>query len=198
MGIRTFIAIEISESLREEFSQLQNELRKSEADVKWVEPKNMHLTLKFLGNTEEKKIEEIERTLRIISDQTKPFAVTFQGLGAFPKLDFPRVIWVGIEKGKEELTQLANKIEKNLISIGFASEKKPYSAHLTLGRVRSFKNKEKLNKIIKEKLSFQPKNSLAVNKISFLKSELTPAGPLYTRLAEFSFSQSSDNLFAFF
>ncbi|MCM8783282.1 MAG: RNA 2',3'-cyclic phosphodiesterase [Candidatus Omnitrophica bacterium] len=188
MGIRTFIAIEIPEPLRKEFSQLQNELKKSDADVKWVDPKNMHLTLKFLGNTEEKELREIKEVLEKNIQDTNPFEINFFRLGAFPKLDFPRVIWVGIEKGKENLTLLAEKIEKCLVQRGFPKEKKPYSCHLTLGRLRSFKNKDKLKKIFEERINFRTENNLIVDKIFLFKSELTSLGPIYTKLVEFPFS----------
>lgn len=185
--MRTFIAIEIEEPLRKEFSFLQNELRKSQADVKWVEPKNMHLTLKFLGETKEEKVEKIKEVLKKLTQELRPFEITFCNLGAFPNLSSPRVIWIGIDKGKEELTKLARGIEEHLEELGFPKEKRPYSGHLTLGRIRSMRNKENLKKIIEEKMGFQAENELYVNRIVFFRSELKPSGPIYTKLAEFFF-----------
>lgn len=185
--MRTFIAIEIEEPLRKEFSFLQNELRKSQADVKWVEPKNMHLTLKFLGETKEEKVEKIKEVLKKLTQELRPFEITFCNLGAFPNLSSPRVIWIGIDKGKEELTKLARGIEEHLEELGFPKEKRPYSGHLTLGRIRSMKNKENLKKIIEKKMEFQAENKLYVNRIVFFRSELKPSGPIYTKLAEFFF-----------
>lgn len=188
MKIRAFIAIEISENLQKEFSKLQEELKKSNADVKWVEPQNMHLTLKFLGETEENKIEKIKEILNKIASETSPFEITFSKLGAFPKFSSPRVIWIGINEGKKDLENLANKIEKSLTHLGFSEEKRLYSAHLTLGRIKSGKNKEKLIKIIEEKNSFYSLQKLSVQKIVLIQSNLTPSGPIYTKLAEFYFS----------
>lgn len=186
MGIRTFIAIEIPDSLRHELSQLQQDLRESGADAKWVGPQNLHLTLKFLGDTPEEKIKDIKEVLCKIAGETGGCEVNFAGLGVFPKLDFPRVIWVGIEKGKENLIRLAGIIEERLSKLGFPEEKRTFSAHLTLGRVRSPKNKDRLKKIIEERTNFKAKNLMNVNKIILFRSQLTPQGPIYTKLTEFN------------
>jgi len=188
MKMRTFIAVEIPEFLREEFVQLQERLKKSDADVKWVEPENMHLTLKFLGDTEENKMEKISEILKRIAQETKQFEITFSDLGAFPNLNFPKVIWVGVDKGKKELAELATRIENGLLPLGFSKEKRTYSAHLTLGRIRSPKNKDKLKKILEEKIEIKEKGKFYLQKIVFFSSKLTPTGPIYTKLAEFPFS----------
>ncbi|MFN7170872.1 MAG: RNA 2',3'-cyclic phosphodiesterase [Candidatus Omnitrophota bacterium] len=186
MGIRTFIAIEIPEILCAEFAQLQEELKKAEADIKWVEPKNMHLTLKFLGDTEETKITKIKESLQKISQKANSFEINFRGLGAFPNLESPRVLWIGIEKGKDKLFELATKIEDELKILGFPKEKRQFSAHLTLGRIRSFKNREKLKTTIKEKVNFKARNKMYLKEIVLFKSQLTPSGPIYTCLAKFN------------
>jgi 2'-5' RNA ligase len=188
MGMRTFIAIEISEDLRRELTELQEDLRKSDADVKWVNPQNLHLTLKFLGDTSEETISEVKEILENITRNTRTFEVIFAGIGVFPKLDFPRVVWVGIEKGKDELIELAKEIEKELTQIGSPKEKRGFSAHLTLGRVRSPKNKDKLKKIILTKQDFQSRTSMRLDKIIFFRSRLTPRGPIYTVLGKFNLS----------
>jgi len=182
--MRLFIALELSDEIKEELARLQAELKKAKADIKWVEPKNIHLTLKFLGETDEPKTEEIKKALEKISSQEKPFAITLFKLGAFPNTSYMRVVWVGIDESCSEVERIAKSLEDELEKIGFPKEVRPFSAHLTLGRVKSPKGKVAL----KEKIlltEVQPKKS-AVEKITLFKSTLRPNGPIYDRLFETS------------
>jgi 2'-5' RNA ligase len=188
MGMRTFIAVEASPPLREELFSLQQELRKSSSDVKWVEPQNIHLTLKFLGDTKEEKIPEIKEALSGICLNANPFKIGFCGIGVFPKPDSPRVVWIGIKEGEKQITELAACIENDLSRLGFEPEKRTFSAHLTLGRVRSEKNKNNLKNAIAEIASYNFKNTLIIENIVLFRSELDSAGPRYTKLAEFGLS----------
>lgn len=178
--MRTFIALELSAEIREELSRLHGEFKKTDADVKWVKPENIHLTLKFLGNVDEAKIEKIKNALGEISGREKPFEISLSGLGAFPNLNYPRVVWVGIDKGSSEAEKIAGLIADSMEKLGFPKEERPFSAHLTLGRVKSGRNKAGLKEKISS-LSVQPK-SCAVNHITLFQSTLTPAGPIYTPL----------------
>lgn len=178
--MRTFIALELSNEVREELSRLQEELKKVDADIKWAKAENIHLTLKFLGNVEEAKIEEIKKLLDNISSREKPFETSLFKLGAFPNLNYPRVIWVGIDKGCSEIEKIAGLVETELEKINFSREKRPFSAHLTLGRVKSGKNKAELKEKISS-LQVQPK-SCTINNITLFQSTLTPKGPIYTPL----------------
>jgi len=183
--MRTFIALELSSEATKELARLQQEIKEIDIDVKWSEPRNIHLTLKFLGNTEEEKIEEIKNILNEISSDEKPFEITLFKLGAFPNLDYPKVLWVGIDKNCSEVERIAKTLEDNLEKIGFQKEERSFSAHLTLGRVKSGKNKIKL----KEKLissPVEPKLSV-IKSITLFKSELTPKGPIYNSLHEANF-----------
>lgn len=181
--MRTFIAIDLSEEAKRELAKLQSELKKSNADVKWVEPENVHLTLKFLGEVTDEYVIKVKEVLDKIASQFKPYEIMLSGIGAFPKLDYPRVIWVGIEKGKIETKEIADKIEEELSKLDFQKEDREFSAHLTIGRVRSPKNKQTL----KEKLQtldckLYTVNCTLVSSINLYQSTLTPQGPLYTCL----------------
>ncbi len=178
--MRTFIALELSEEMKEELARLQEELKKAGQDVKWVNPENIHLTIKFLGNTDESKIEQIKKILDDTSSQTRPFEISLFMLGAFPSLEYPRVIWAGIDKGCAEAEKIAALAEKRLENIGFGKEKRPFSAHLTLGRVRSGRNKSELKEIISS-LEVKP-ISCAIKHITLFQSTLTPRGSIYTSL----------------
>jgi len=181
--MRSFIAIELTEEIKDKLSKIQDELKKSNADVKWVDPKNIHLTLKFLGDVEEKRLEDIKRILKRISEKYKEFSIELHQIGAFPKISSPRVIWIGIEKGKLELSQFFLELEDELKNIGFKKEEREFSAHITIGRVRSGLNRIKLIEEIK-KISSAPKLNSSVNKITLFKSTLTPKGPIYEVIYE--------------
>jgi 2'-5' RNA ligase len=183
--MRTFIAIEISEGMREALGQAQSHLRYAGADVKWVETGNIHLTLKFLGEVHEEKVEKIKSILDSIARDMKPFALTLNGIGAFPKIAYPRVIWVGLYKGAAESKVLAERIDDALSKIGFQKEARPFASHLTIGRVRSSKNlpalKEKIQSLDSQ---LSTHNSQLTTHIILFKSTLTPNGPIYTKLHE--------------
>lgn len=187
--MRTFIAIDLSGEDKEKLTHLQADLRKSDADVKWVNPENIHLTLKFLGEISEQQVNQVKEALDKITPGFKPFEMSLSGLGAFPKLDYPRVIWIGIEKGKKETEEIAKKIEDELSKLGFPKEERPFTAHLTIGRVRSGKNKEAL----KEKVLSAHSSELSqfVSCITLYQSKLTPNGPIYTPLCAATFQKSS-------
>jgi 2'-5' RNA ligase len=180
--MRIFIAIDFSEEIKESLAQAEAHLKYSGADVKWVEKDNIHLTLKFLGEVDEKKVEEIKAILDNIASGTRPFETTIKDLGAFPKIEYPRVVWGGIDKGAGELKIIAEKVDEALSKLGFEKETRSFAAHLTIGRVRSPKNKEKLKeKMLSYKLSAV---SCKINEIVLFKSTLTPKGSIYTKLHE--------------
>jgi 2'-5' RNA ligase len=179
--IRAFIAAEIDPLNKEKVSSLISYLKKSNTDVKWVNENQMHLTLKFLGNVEENKIQQIFNVLKPIADNFNQFSITFSKIGVFPNMHQPRVVWVGIEKGTDELKNLSTKIEDNLEILGFPKEKRSYKAHLTLGRVRSLKNISDLTKLISE-ISFRSENEIKIDKLTLFQSTLTPKGAIYAPL----------------
>lgn len=187
--MRTFIAVEISDEISNALAQLEARLKYAGADVKWVRPENIHLTLKFLGEISEEKAKEVIAALDGIAKSAKSFELSVKEVGAFPKVDYPRVIWVGLEKGADESSELAAKVEDALAKIGFPKESRPFTAHLTIGRVRSSKNKDKLKEKILGKDSSQllPVSSHKVSSVILFQSTLTPSGSIYTKLHESKF-----------
>ncbi len=180
-SIRTFIAIELNEGVRAELAILQATLKKSDADVKWVAPQVIHLTLKFLGNIDDKVVKEVQNILSDIVKNFKPFSLSFKEMGAFPKLDYPRVIWVEVDEGKDIISQLAKELEDKLEAINIPKEDREFHPHITLGRVKTSKNKDKLRVII-ETTKFEPSSKIAVDHLTLFKSQLTPQGSVYTPL----------------
>ena len=117
--MRAFIAIELSPEIKDSLEQIQSHLKYSGADVKWIETGNIHLTLKFLGDITEENCGKIKSILGEISRATKPFEMSIKDIGAFPNIDYPRVIWVGLDKGAIESKALAEKICEEALNIGF-------------------------------------------------------------------------------
>jgi 2'-5' RNA ligase len=187
--MRLFIAVEISEEIKTELTKIIDKLKEADADVKWVGPEGMHITLKFLGEVDEKRKDKIiERMEKIFTPTPKilvwGFTVTFKGLGAFPDFKRPRVVWLGIEKGKEELTEVAKELDACLSELGFPAEKREFSPHLTLGRVKSSRGREKLMDALSSYNNFVlPK--LTVNEIILMQSILKREGAEYKRVKEF-------------
>ncbi|MCX5715275.1 MAG: RNA 2',3'-cyclic phosphodiesterase [Candidatus Omnitrophica bacterium] len=183
--MRTFIAIPLSNEIKQELSKIQSEFKQTNADVKWVEPENIHLTLKFLGEVTEEFLPKVKDALTKAISGFKSFEISISGIGAFPKLDYPRAIWVGIEKGKDETKSIAEKLEDELEKLGFAREEREFSAHLTIGRVKSSKNKEALKKILLTTAGQQlTTDSQKVSSITLYQSKLSPHGPTYATLHE--------------
>jgi len=183
--IRAFIAVELPEALRQEVAALVADLESSGADVKWVEVNNLHLTLKFLGNIEEAQLSSLKEALRASTLHLSPFAVSLEGIGAFPRTTSPRVVWVGVSQGSEDLIRLAHAVEQACSSLGFLVEDRPFSPHLTIGRVRS---REQLASLIKklQVAQFRGRAPAPVAKLTLFQSTLSPHGPTYTPLAEIS------------
>lgn len=179
-NLRLFIAVELDPKLREELAKLQKELKKSGADAKWVAPDNIHLTLKFLGATPTDKIEAINNALQETAFLTPCLNATISQLGAFPRIESARIIWIGVNEGKTELESLVGKIETRLFELGFPREEHPFAAHLTLARVRSPLNRQNL--VEKLKQTKFPALIQPIAAIVLFKSTLTPKGPVYEAL----------------
>jgi 2'-5' RNA ligase len=178
--MRTFIAVELPEKIKKEIEELQAPLKRTDASVSWVKPGNIHVTLKFLGEVPEEKIGEVfSATQKALEGATK-FTMNLKGTGAFPNLKRPRVIWIGAGSGEEELSSLASRIEQEMEKIGFAREKRRFSAHFTIGRVKSPKNVERLMEMVTSS-DFETEE-IQVNEVVVMKSQLDPRGAIYTPL----------------
>lgn len=190
--MRCFIAIELSEAVKSTLSGIEEDLKKSKADVRWVKPDNVHLTLKFFGNIEEKKTEKIIEIMEGICNQYASFTIEIKGMGTFPNIKSPRVLWVGIE-GNDTLKTLQEEIENKMESIGFEREDRAFTAHLTLGRFRSSIEKEGLLKAVKlhEKDTFV--GSINVQSLSLIRSDLHPEGARYTKIIDIPLGKTTAN-----
>jgi 2'-5' RNA ligase len=185
--IRSFVAIELGDDLKKGLTETQELLKgRGIADlVRWVKPGGIHLTLKFLGNVPADRINEIVVAISQGSHGIRPFALSFGGLGCFPSPSRPNVIWIGVDGDTETLTRLQGSIEDLLSVLGYPPEKRKYTPHLTLGRVARHVDtgeRRQLGRLI-EKQSIDLLGEMTVLEVSLMKSELSPAGAKYTRLA---------------
>jgi len=177
---RGFIAIDINAFPK--LVEFEKEIKETGANVKLVKPENVHITLKFLGDTEETLIDEIERITRDSVKEVNPFNIRLKGTGVFPNQNYIKVIWIGIKQG-DQIGAIAYKIDEQLSKLGFKKEKRGFSPHLTIARVKTAENKEKLLQVI-EKYKDAEFASIEINSIKLKKSDLTPKGPIYTTLRE--------------
>lgn len=190
--MRAFIAIELPEEIRSALASLQNELKKSGADVKWVETGNIHLTMKFLGDKDDKKIKQIALALQETAQNNHPFPASIGTLGAFPSTKSPRVIWVGVNLGQDQICRVAVDLETKIALIGIPKEDRAFSAHITIGRTRSALNLEKLTQVLEEKKDFFGGKVLEfkISKLTLFKSTLTSKGSIYEVQEEANFKLS--------
>ncbi|PIQ83787.1 MAG: RNA 2',3'-cyclic phosphodiesterase [Candidatus Omnitrophica bacterium CG11_big_fil_rev_8_21_14_0_20_63_9] len=181
--MRAFIGLPLPHEIRASLKELQRELATAGADVKWVEPQNVHVTLKFLGEITEPQRQDIERRLREIGAASISFIAQLAKPGAFPSWSAPRVIWIGIEPGDKPMSALAARIEEAMGGVGIAKEPKPFAVHVTIGRVRSARGLRELSARIRG-LQWQPPKPWTVSTVTLYESRLSPGGPTYAVLAE--------------
>jgi RNA 2',3'-cyclic 3'-phosphodiesterase len=178
--MRSFIAIEIPSHVKDALGKLQDELRRTGGDVAWVNPESIHLTLKFLGEVEKKRIGEVEKVCLATSEKLPTFKLSLNGSGAFPNARHPRVLWAGLSGETTTLRRLQEHLDEQLAPIGFDPEEKDFRPHLTIGRVKSNRNVGEL--ITRADLYQMPALSFVVEEIVLMKSDLHSEGAIYTKL----------------
>ncbi len=181
--IRTFIAVEIPEDLKQALQRLQGEFGRSRDRVTWVKPAGMHITLKFLGDIEEQRIPELGEKIRESCAGRSCFPVRLSGTGVFPGMKRPRVLWVGIVEGAEELRAIFQNLDPRLSEIGFSEEKRPFRPHITLGRIKEIRDP----KGFKTQMEMHREvviGSMTAHAVHLVESRLRPEGAVYrSRLA---------------
>lgn len=178
--LRLFIAFELSEEVRQELAGVGSQLRDCGAKVSWVKPGNMHLTVRFLGDTEPRMVDLLKSGLQTITG--KPAAVRLDKVGAFPNLKRPRVLWAGLGGELDPVYDVANEVEMMVQRLGFEPDKKKFKPHLTIGRIRDPRRSGDLTDAVAA-CSFNP-IEFPLDRLILFQSTLTPQGPIYKRLAE--------------
>ncbi|MGH8016430.1 MAG: RNA 2',3'-cyclic phosphodiesterase [Candidatus Zixiibacteriota bacterium] len=180
--MRLFIATPISAEGEKELARIISALKNAGGPVKWVAPSNIHLTLKFLGDTDEKLIPQIMKIIDDVAADHASVSSGLKGLGAFPDFRRPRVYWVGLEQGTAELGKIAAALENAVHLLGFEKENRPFKSHLTLGRIKAPQGLEKLSETVKSfKIKQEP---LTFDRLILFKSTLTPRGSIYEIIYE--------------
>lgn len=182
MGIRSFVAVDcVGAGIDTKFAEVQGRLKASGARMKLVEPENIHVTIKFLGDIEDSQVPEISKVIEEISFD--PFTFTVEGVGVFPNLRRPATIWAGVGEGFGELTDIFSQVNEGLDKLGFEKERRRFHPHLTLARVRGGENRDRLVESLLE-LENYDFGRVNVEVVSLKKSVLTRSGPVYSTLAE--------------
>lgn len=195
--IRTFLAVELERDLRQAIRRTQNSLRQELArtwpdlHLQWVRLESMHLTLKFLGDVEESRMPEIVERLKAVVLPHEPFLLNVERLGVFPDLRAPRVLWVGLAGMIDRLIRLVEAIERDLADIGFPSERKPFSPHITVARIKQ--RSHEVGKafadagLLRQDIQF---GTVPVQAVALMKSERHASGSVYSRLGLVGLAQA--------
>lgn len=189
--MRLFIAFNLSGSIRKSLSTQITHLGKilGTTGVKWVNPRGIHLTLKFLGETQEQKIAQIQNSLGIISSRFSPFDIQIGNFGCFPHSRKPRVIWIGVQDMSGNLLKVHHEIEMEFRKIGFKAENRPFSGHLTLGRIKRNLDPSDRRTLISRigEINIGDLGTETVEEICLIRSILKPTGAEYTQVGAYKF-----------
>lgn len=193
--MRCFISIELPRELKKEMDAATASLRASNADIKWVSPENLHLTLKFLGDTPEELLPRIKEELASALREKARFRVRLSGIGVFPDRRRPRVIWIGMQDS-DNLLLIQKSVDDAMAKLGYESEGRPFKAHLTLGRIRDRRLKPGEGgaygplDVLKDMVF----GDMEVEAVSVMKSELSPKGSKYSELFDIPLMTASRSL----
>jgi RNA 2',3'-cyclic 3'-phosphodiesterase len=181
-SLRTFIAVEISAAARAKAGVLIGVLRTAGADVKWVEPHNLHLTLQFLGDVPENAIADVCNAVTRGAAEVEPFGLEICGAGAFPNVGKPRTVWLGAKEGAEKMAELHDRVALALAELGFQDDARRFQTHLTIGRVKSMKYVSLLTPLLRQQADFSA-GRISVDRVIVFSSRLERGGPIYEKLA---------------
>jgi len=181
--LRTFIGVDVGKTIRDRAVALQEKLAQTGTAVKWVEPDNIHVTLLFLGEVDDREVPSICKAVALQTERHPPFRLSIEGVGCFPNPRRPRIVWIGVGEGTQELCALHDGLEPPLLDLGYyRREERKYTPHITLGRVKGDRPADQLGPALANHAGWQG-GQIAVSEIHVMSSELTPQGPIYTVLS---------------
>jgi 2'-5' RNA ligase len=190
-AVRAFIAIELPEDVRQRLDEIERQIQKRAGEdarraVRWVPARNLHLTLKFLGEVSTANLQALARMLQDEASRNSRFEMNLSGLGAFPNLRRPRVIWVGSE-APGELSALQKAIEAETRRLGYPAEERPFSPHLTLGRISQNARPDEVTQVARalSEMNVAEIGRVQIDRIHLFQSDLRPNGAVYTSLYQF-------------
>jgi 2'-5' RNA ligase len=181
--LRTFIALDLGPAIRERLVSLQENFESQASGVKWVEPENLHVTLLFLGEVDNREIPAVCRAVDEVAQTLPPFVLSVEGVGCFPNPRRPRVLWVGIGAGAELVTALHDLLEPPLLDLGcYRREQRKYTPHVTLGRIKSEAAPVGFAQALAKHETWKA-GQTPIPDVRVMSSELSPRGPEYTVLS---------------
>ncbi len=180
--LRTFIAIAASDEVRRRCANLIRRLDTPETAARWTQPQNLHHTLKFIGDTQDRQLADVCRAMARAAKTIEPFVLESAGVGAFPRLTSPRIVWVGAEAGAGTVTALHAALDQELYEVGFGLEARRFQPHLTLGRIRKGETSQAhLVQLLQQHAEFHAGHA-TVDEIILFSSRLEKDGPIYEAL----------------
>ncbi len=180
--IRSFIAFDIeNEQVLNRLSAAQKLILETGADLRLVAPQNIHVTVRFLGSISPGMVEKVYEAMQNV--KFTPFTIQIRGLGVFPSISYPRVVWAGMSEGVEHLKSIFSQIEPQIRALGFAADAYGFSPHLTIARVRTGKNKQSLAELLTKKGDYEV-GTIKANCLKLKRSQLSPRGPTYSTIKE--------------
>ena len=183
MGLRTFLAIDLPSSLQSAIAQNIRTVKREFPGISWSKPENLHVNLKFLGDTTESQVDQIRQVVEMAVSHVSPFVIELKGFGVFPDNRSPRVLWIGLGGALDSLTTLAECVGLAVVPLGFPQEDRPFRAHLTVARVK--KDHREVGRTLDALGVFTDPflcGPLPVERVTLFKSELRPGGAVYTKL----------------
>lgn len=183
--MRVFFGVPVDDEIRSRVREAQDSMRSMAGKVSWVDPANFHLTLRFIGEVPQTEVEAIGRVVEGVGTGLLPVRLVFRGVGAFPNVRRPRVLWIGLAEGTEALSQLSRELNERLCAeVGLPPEDQPFVPHLTIGRVRVPSAGDVIAKII-EPLQDQEYGAFWATHFALYQSTLTPRGAIYRILRSY-------------
>lgn len=195
MGIRSFLAFELPQGIREQLGEIFREVRQSRLPARWVREENIHLTIVFLGSVDESVLEDLKESVGLVVKQFTPFTTRLSRLGVFPHWRKPRVLWIGLEGDMAGLSRLRDQLQEALTVFGVRQETRPFRAHLTLGRFKDRLEEAEELKGILEQYQDISSEGYPLDELVLFKSHLKPTGPVYTKMGSWHMSRNDKSLY---
>ena len=195
-SLRVFLAVELSSDLCRKVAEFQQQLRGNLPEVNWVRPESIHLTLKFLGYVDAAMVEQLLPAMEPVGRNQAPLSLEIQGLGVFPHIRRPRILWIGCAGDIPSLLKLVSRIEGALVPLGFPLEEKPYHPHLTLARIKH--GNSKVGSVLTYSgLLEQPQTlgALRIERITLFRSDVSSFGAEYTPLWRVAMNETASSFF---
>ena len=190
-SIRTFIALELPPAVISLLHKVQQDLKRMNIRARWVRPENIHITLNFLGDINPGDIDKIGVAMTAAAIEFPPVTLTVRGIGVFPGIKRPRVIWVGLGGDIRSLLSLQSRLEQELAGAGFPKDKRSFKAHLTLGRIKQSAGPAVIRQMISEYATLSS-DEFSCNQVILFKSDLKPSGAVYSKLKQIRIGMTND------